>query len=440
MIYSSFTVPRLLACLIILVSGSSFGQSLPLLPYSWDGTASGQQRINATNLEEVWLERQHFNWIGGVWEQEGQYTVMRNAFQQETQSTFQSGLAGSLQNNTLVTRTYNVPGEPWNEEIVQAWDGSNWNNSQRITRTYTTLGDLSDFTRYQWNSLAWDTIEATQSIYVYDANNQITSNTKSAWQLSTRIFQNDSRERVSYNASMEIDTFWVDEYAANSWVPDFRLVDISWFDFSNEQPGGYVRQVFGNGFYAPTLRLSFAYTTNGSYEQTNLNWNGSGWSVVSREDHTYDVTGREVLYEIFDLTNNVYVFRQGFQWEYAYNPANEPMELIYRTSASDSLYMNQERDVFAGYAVSTADADLFASQVSVFPNPFLQDLTVQTRLERPQPLEFQLLDSHGRTVFHKRISSSNGFTKMTLPSLAKGVYFYRIIGEAATVSGTLLHP
>jgi|GEM_PF-6941426 len=425
--------------LFLGVNESCLGQGKWTPPYSSSAIEQSSSFRSSAIQDETWLERQHFNWIGGAWEQDAQYTVQRNGFQQETQSLYQTGVVGNLQNGTLTTRTYPTPGEPWTESIVQSWDGNQWVEDQRCTRAYTPQGDLSARTIFHWNGTGWDTTEADLFTLVYNANNQVTSTEKASWRLSTQSFENINRERFSYNANQEVDTFWVDVFASNSWVPDLRFVDFSWFDFTNEQPGGYIRQTFGNGFYAPTLRVSFSYGTNGSYEQTNLSWNGTVWSIEEREDHTFDSQGRKILYESFDLVNTDYVFDQGFQWEYSYSTSNELLECIFRTSDNDSLYLNQERDLYNGYTVNTFEPDSWSRHISISPNPFQEFLVIETAFDKPQATVFQLFDAQGRILRQLTIPASQTRLRAEFPELEKGIYFYQIKGRSHVASGTLVH-
>lgn len=85
---------------------------------------------------------------------------------------------------------------------------------------------------------------------------------------------------------------------------------------------------------------------------------------------------------------------------------------------------------------STNTADFFGKDInlSVYPNPFIDELSVQwDGHDVPNGTKLRLLDLFGRIVFHTSITSSS--TQLLFPDLSPGLYFLEVISQD-TYSGS----
>ncbi len=418
---------------------SSAQQASPLHFGDWMHATS--QRL-ATTPAETWSEKRNYFWgsAGGTWELRNLTAVTRNTQNQVLTEVILTPGPSGLDSNVKYVYTYPIAGEPWTERLDQVWNGAGWDDNYRQLHAYDAQGNQVIDLELLWTGGAWDTVSGARLSYTYNGNNLLTEVINENWDAQNEVFEPISRQRLAYNSNNEPDTVWTDAYNLGSFVPASRLLDITWNDFNSGQPSGYYRQLFNAGFWANFDRYTWTYGPNGSYQQINLDWASSAWTIIGKQEVAYDAQERLTAFERFDFTNNAYVFTGGSRYQISDDADNQPTEIIRLVAGSDSIYNNIEKDEFTSIVSQTPAYQVY-HDLSLFPNPFDKTLNLMLSGIAPEDLQFEVFDQLGRTVFVTQWRSRPGSITRTfeLPDLKPGVYFYRLQGDNGMNSGTLLH-
>jgi hypothetical protein len=75
----------------------------------------------------------------------------------------------SKESRTLVNKTFSENGFLLSEEIIQEWDGINWVNDWKITRTYDNNDNKIETLEEYWDGSNW--VNDRMHTYTYDGNN-----------------------------------------------------------------------------------------------------------------------------------------------------------------------------------------------------------------------------------------------------------------------------
>jgi hypothetical protein len=66
-------------------------------------------------------------------------------------------------------------------------------------------------------------------------------------------------------------------------------------------------------------------------------------------------------------------------------------------------------------------------EMSVYPNPTKNYLTLKVKNEQVESLNFQLIDLQGKVIENKKVTASN--TTITMEALPKAVYFLNVVSN-----------
>lgn len=112
----------------------------------------------------------------------------------------------------------------------------------------------------------------------------------------------------------------------------------------------------------------------------------------------------------------------------------------YKANQQITLVEGTGQQVNTDLVLSTTNITSFA--LSLYPNPFADQLFIETLSERAQTLDFFLIDMLGKIVLQQKIRIPSGDAVQTSIEITKklesGLYFYHIFGEGIRQSGKVL--
>lgn len=160
------------------------------------------------------------------------------------------------------------------------------------------------------------------------------------------------------------------------------------------------------------------------------------WVTASEQNNAYFLLERSVDRQVFETV--VSIEGQGATlatttYEVS-DPIIRPGTIYYRLSQVDH---DGQTTVFPLVSVEISQV-LDDSWAEVFPNPFVDQIQVASRLERKQPLEFFLFDQKGNQVKSFRWREGEPLLADSLGTLAAGPYFYRLRQGGKQLSGRLI--
>ncbi len=106
----------------------------------------------------------------------------------------------------------------------------------------------------------------------------------------------------------------------------------------------------------------------------------------------------------------------------------------------DKSYLYVDNIAFSDIASGVEELNNTITNVSVFPNPTVNDVAISFSSEDASPYKVQLLDIHGRVVQERVLAGQIGEHSCPLhvAGMPKGVYLVKISGKESTQSKKLV--
>jgi len=266
----------------------------------------------------------------------------------------------------------------------QSWDAttSAWENYQRQSYTYTTGGNVAKKLVEQWGtSASWDNSAAYY--YTWGSTGLRVKDSVQWWSGSTSAWENADRITYSYdgadNRIKQVNEFW----GSTAW--DTTEIIYSRNFNTHHQPGAVVT----------TQYFSIS----------------SSWDSTHRDNYVYNSYGKPDLY--YDET----WFPGTGSW-------------ILTAASIGTRYHYEVYETTSVGAPATS-----AVNVSLFPVPAEDQITISASLSAPQALSATITDMAGRTYLSWS-AKTNGQYKETIPlnNMPAGNYLLTIHGKDGTLS------
>lgn len=152
----------------------------------WKNINMETYNYNANNqATEIIYQRWNVN--GSYWENESKDEFNLNASGQATLALFYSWSNNAWK---LSERLTNITWYQWNSTIydsdvlsaeLQEWNGSVWQNVEKVTHMYDASGNQTQELTEQWNGTMYVFEDKNTSTYFYDPNNNVTENVYKTW-------------------------------------------------------------------------------------------------------------------------------------------------------------------------------------------------------------------------------------------------------------------
>ncbi len=182
------------------------------------------------------------------------------------------------------------------ETVGQLWNGSDWINSARAVYTYTGAGVTSTITYQDWNGSDW--VNSSRTSFTYNGNDLLTERLSENWTGST--WENNNRELFTYLGDNNLDTqtyqIWNGASWANTWKDTYQ-----WN--ANNMPSETLKQTWNGASWVNYTKSTFSYDANDNpLDEVIYLWNGAGWDNFVQYLKTYDGSGNltELLNQDWD--------------------------------------------------------------------------------------------------------------------------------------------
>lgn len=403
----------------------------------------GQQ---APQPVDYWDVMRVYDWdsVQNGWLPTERFFYTRNASGQATQIEYEE-FDGINYEKVHRTTTYSGPAnyDPRRSYSLDVWANNSWENALRIGLLLDANGsDLGNY-RESWNGGSWDTTSAFRYINVYNANNQLSSQTHEEW--SAIGWGVVSRLRFSYDSNMETDTIYGDAFSNGIWTPVYINFDYAWFDFSQDIPYSFTQQLTNGSSLVNHRKLDWIYSIN-QVVQTISRFNNLTPYFTERNTNDLDAQGRLAHYlkEDYDSTSSTWEFGRETYHNISYfnhSSGLQPTVIIETRATQINQQVNFHKREFDYVVSDIEEVAGLADQIQVYPNPFSDQLSIRTELTVKGPIKLSMIDALGKQVYEKKWMSMPGLNSLdlSLPSLADGVYHYQITYDGKSISGKLIH-
>lgn len=378
--------------------------------------------------------------------------------------------------------------EDGNLVVLISTDPSSGMNLYKDNYTFDEHGNIIEVMSYVFGGAVWDPSFGSRNNYTYDENGNITEVNfqfldivSGAWQnvnrnLSTyddngcviiEIYQywsddawmNEYKDEYTYNASGEWDTVASFIGVENNWEMDEQVIDIVWYDWSKEQLGSAIIQLYSDGMWNNDEKLTGTYDGDEyvmiyemflddmwtlyeretysivNMEHTTLweshdsqNWVNSDRDTEFYDDHQIYSGSKHEYWETGKSTQAEWVIEHYSKIDHTYDESDNLTERVFRTWDSQTLELvNLQKSVFSNFGSSDIPemgADL---GLRIYPNPAGNELNILDLNEGHHNLSFYLIDTRGQILQTGMLN--NGNPKLDLSKMASGVYFLNVSDE-----------
>jgi Secretion system C-terminal sorting domain len=220
-------------------------------------------------------------------------------------------------------------------ETYQIWNGSAWENNEKYTYTYDTNNNRTSELDQSWNGSVWENYN--QYINTYDANNNQTSKLGQNWNGSVweNYIQYINTYDANNNKTSELDQSWNGSVWENveQWLYTYDVIN-------------NLKSILAQGWNGTAWVNSWltTYTYDANNNRTSglgQNWNGSAWVNYSLTTYTYDASNN--LTSELQQSWNGSAWVNHFQWLFTYD-ANNNLVSAFEQKWDGNAWVNHLKD------------------------------------------------------------------------------------------------
>ncbi|MDQ3191169.1 MAG: T9SS type A sorting domain-containing protein [Bacteroidota bacterium] len=307
----------------------------------------------------------------------------------------------------------------------------------------------------------WDTMWGAKNVYTYSTNGDILTSIYSYYDNGTWV--NDSKEIKNYNTSNFLTSTiyqsyngiaWTndykEEYVINSlgewteltgfewtgstWDSNFKVINISWYNFAYFKPSGYTVQEKDFSTFINSEKFTGTFHTNGeALSEIYEIWDGSAWGNNSWSVSTFDNND--------NLTENLYYYWDGSAWSldygdkmtYTYDSNNNILTIEFSWLDWNGNWEDYMKHLYIYNSITVnVKENVLSRQINVYPNPFHNELFIET--DKNEPIKISVYNMTGKQIFTQNYTASNVKTTIDLSEFTLGVYMIQISTSENTVT------
>lgn len=318
-------------------------------------------------------------------------------------------------------------------------------------RMYDNAGNETGYISYIWDMDAdiWNVNYGHKTESSYDGNGRMTEEVEVEYEAGNWV--NSYKREFSYPSSTGgFDSFISYEWNGTSWVPEMKITDVIWHDFTQEMPQSFTMHINDEGNWLFYERGVFTYSGN-NYVGTFESYEEESWSPSYRENFSVDGNGNEIyLYEIYqngewvnESRDTEYVDSHGAEagyleeewvngaWETGYYNlvqnnynAEGDLEESIRESGNGTDPSYKSKVVYTKFLhdlpTSVADKNK-VQKVMVYPNPSRDMVNFENPLN--ESVTVRLYNAQNMEVL--MLSTNNSIVQLDMTGLSQGLYFLK---------------
>jgi hypothetical protein len=329
--------------------------------------------------------------------------------------------------STLSTYTYNND-EVLTQRLDQERIDGNWVNKSRTRTEFNEQGMPYLMIDEDWLDDAWLIDNGVMNEYTFDGNNVATVTT-STYNKDNGLYEPKFKYIYTYDnqgrPDITINQNWMD----GDWVNGFRFQT---FYLGNNDIDYELMDMWMGTEWMPMSKTVWEYLANDGYVYTSLNWdmltstyNESMKTRMENDEHLYTT-----LMETSVFMNDVWSLVVGSQYENTYEGNALVQRITNVWSIAEPLvktggsYKPQIKEVFSEFGQSGIDNPANSTpDLSLYPNPVDDILTVEFSSSYPQQLTLVLSDVTGRVIMKQEIEQALRQVRVDLSRISPGLYF-----------------
>lgn len=335
----------------------------------------------------------------------------------------------------------------FNTMLSEVWENNAWVNTTKSTNTYDANGNLTGTLHQQWNSDADEWENAIQITYSLNPDGTAKEAMSQAWEenewqdLQKTVYTYSPTKKVlTETTQLNLEGTFLDWSKVTNTYNDqdsletqlTQVANLLTMELTNSgldtytyNPDGTQNQVVSQDWNLETSEWeNFSRYTNSYDEAKKLisdlteTWTEDAWVNEFKSTYTYN---GEQLQESLEQVWETDQWIDASKYLYTYTASNQIHQLVTQQwNAETSQWINEARITFT-YG-STGINSLTDRSLMVFPNPFNNQITIQSSVREGQNVE--IINSSGQVV--KSFKTQSKAQKIDLGHLENGMYIFRM--------------
>ena len=336
------------------------------------------------------------------------------------------------------------------------WQNNAWKDYWKYVYTYTPFGKIAEEKDYSWDEISQIYNNYEKYTYTYNAQNQqvlhtfLALNVNNIWEdkdrtysfysnnlkvvdssvffnSSTLLWEIQSKASFVYDANNNLtsETYYNWNQTNNSWDNGYKVI------YTNNTSGKPVELLgFNAGIssWDTSYRTTFTYNTNGYIiDQTTYNWDAGAhiWKTSVKLVYSYNTNSQLLNISRWQMNYNTGILQEVRRDGFSYDSNNNNTS-INTTIWNSSAWVNAEKYInyWSLHQINAID-EQSNHTVKVFPNPATN--TIYLNYYSNKPLNVRLFDVNGKLVTDKLITGN----MLDISDLESGIYFVRL-GNSVT--------
>ncbi|MDI3480225.1 MAG: hypothetical protein PWQ14_1371 [Rikenellaceae bacterium] len=288
--------------------------------------------------------------------------------------------------------------------------------------------------------------------YTYDANNNLTSKIESHWDTSTTSWVFSSKYEYTYddnnNLSYEIFSYW--NTSTNSWI------NISKYEYTYDDNNNVISEIYSEWDTSTNSWIfdskdEYTYDANNnltseifSYWDTSTN----SWIFDFKYEYTYDANNN-IIYEItsyWDTSTNSWIFDSKYEFTYDLTvsidnvlvpnnfdiESNNPILSYFYYYYDGSDFVLDMKYIFYYSDITGINEVTDNYNVSIYPNPATDYLIINTTIN--ENLKIEIYTIKGQSVISTECTNNASQMRIDISQLPAGMYFIRIANNQNNIT------
>lgn len=348
---------------------------------------------------------------------------------------------------TLLTLVVSAQFPRFNTMLSEEWENNAWVSTMKSVNTYDANGNLTSTLHQQWDADAGEWVNAINILHTLNADGTVKETLSQVWEENawqdlqkTAYTYSPTKKSLTETTQLNLEGIFIDWTKVTNTYNELDSLETQLTQVANLQT-----------FQMTNSSLdTYTYNPDGTENQVvSQDWNleTSAWENASRYTNTYD-DAKKIVSDLTETwVDNAWVneFKSTYtyngnqvqesldqEWEtdkwvdtgkhtYTYTAANQLQQIVSQQwDAGSSQWVNESRITFT-YG-STGINPLADPSLVAFPNPFKDQITIQSAIMKD--LDLEIVNSSGQVV--KSLKTQGKAQKVDLGYLENGMYFIRL--------------
>ncbi|GAA4372380.1 T9SS type A sorting domain-containing protein [Hymenobacter koreensis] len=281
-----------------------------------------------------------------------------------------------------------------------------------------------------------------RSTHTYNAAGTILLRVNESWDSITNTWLPDTRQTYTVNASNQWTEFLGESWGNGSYVPEYRIRNITWHDWAAMLPSSYEDQEWNptSNTWGEEFRITVTHQPNGSYlEITQRQASPGTWVNDYRFTYSNDNFGNELQYTGEQWANNTWAIDYARRNLLSYTAGNQVRRKVSQDyNPATSRYDNNTVFSYSNFVtLGIRRATGLEAAASIYPNPTLRTATFTVDGLREQGIvKAEVLNTVGQVVETLALRVQQGSIKqeLNLAALPAGMYTVRLHAAEGTIA------